>query len=136
MNQLSSQSSATTRAKPSPIATCKTQVSQAPRSQPKPLNPNQPAHASAMHALPTDVPQPRLRLEMCHSCGMVVDDSVVRVVGEKGAQQGNKEKELKGTKKKKKVTTPISATSNLWLDYSSPLQMQLCHNIDLICTIT
>ena len=29
MNQLSSQSSATTRAKPSPIATCKTQVSQA-----------------------------------------------------------------------------------------------------------
>ena len=67
---------------------------------------------------------------------MVVDDSVVRVVGEKGAQQGNKEKELKGTKKKKKVTTPISATSNLWLDYSSPLQMQLCHNNDLICMIT
>ena len=74
---------------------------------------------------------------MCHSCGMVVDDSVVRVVGEKkGAQQGNK-KELKGTKKKKKkVTTPISVTTNLWLDYSSPLQTQLCHNIDLICMLT
>ena len=38
-----------------------------------------------MHALATDVPQPRLQLEMCHSCGMVVDDSVLQDLHRAGA---------------------------------------------------
>ena len=75
--------------------------------------------------------------------GRLTMGSVGRVVGgEEGSStyecrpKRSEEKELKGTKKKKKLTTPISATSNFWLDYSLPLQTQLCHNIDLICTIT
>ena len=34
-----------------------------------------------------------------------------------------KEKEPEETKKKRKVATPISATSNLWLELSSLLQL-------------
>ena len=86
-----------------------------------------------MHALATDVPQPRLQLEMCHSCGMVVDDSVLQDLHRAGAlarelrphqaqQEGEGARGDEG-EEEEKVTTLISATSILWLDLSSLLQL-------------
>ena len=84
------------------------------------------------HALPTDVPQPQLRLEMCHSFRMVVDDRVLQELHRAGAlarelrphqaqQEGEGAKGDEG--EEEKVTTLISATSILWLELSSLLQL-------------
>ena len=89
--------------------------------------------ASKRYALPTDVPQPQLRLEMCHSFGMVVDDRVLQDLHRAGAlarelrphqaqQEGEGARGDEG-EEEEKVTTLISATSILWLELSSLLQL-------------
>ena len=89
--------------------------------------------ASKRYALPTDVPQPQLRLEMCHSFRMVVDDRVLQALHRAGAlarelrphqaqQEGEGARGDEG-EEEEKVTTLISATSILWLELPSLLQL-------------
>ena len=93
LNQLSSQLSATTSAKPSPTDSnsCASTRHALPTDVPQPQLQLEMCHscgmvgASKRYALPTDVPQPQLRLEMCHSCGMVVDDMTVWYTPSPGA---------------------------------------------------